>query len=230
MKSPANRVRQRQRIGFIAGLAGGAAALAALLAPSQERWHVRGPMNTGHEALRCESCHKSAPRSLRQQVQASVRYWVGLRKTLDDFGYLGVTNDICLGCHDRPNDRHTVFRFCEPRFAEARAKLQPQLCVSCHLEHRGRRVTLSMTTYCEVCHRETKLRKDPLDISHANLIALNQWESCLGCHDFHGNHIMKVRKVVAEGLPTAEIRNYFAGAPSPYAKTKRYKAKKEAKS
>lgn len=122
-----------------------------------------------------------------------------------------------------------VFRFVEPRFAEARAKLQPQFCLSCHLEHRGRRATLSTTTYCEVCHRETKLNKDPLDVSHADLIVLERWETCLGCHDFHGNHVMKTRTVLAETLPTAEIRNYFKGAPPPYAKTKRYKAKKEAK-
>ena len=33
------------------------------------------------------------------------------------------------------------FDFFEPRFAEAREKIQPQFCLSCHLEHSGKRVT-----------------------------------------------------------------------------------------
>ncbi|MEW6039767.1 MAG: cytochrome c3 family protein [Pseudomonadota bacterium] len=221
------RYRRRQNLGFTAGLSLGGLTLVALLLPQDEHWHERGPMNTGHETLHCASCHKPAPGTIRQQLQAGVRHALGLRKTAADFGYREVTNEVCLGCHDRPEDRHPVFRFVEPRFAEARAKLRPQWCVSCHLEHQGLRVSLDRVTYCETCHKDTRLKKDPLDIPHQTLITLKQWESCLGCHDFHGNHVMKTRTRVAEVLAPETLRAYFAGAPSPYPQQKRYPAKKE---
>lgn len=219
--------RRRQNLGFVAGLLLGGTSLIGLLLPKNEHWHQPGSMNTGHETLHCASCHKPASGTIRQQLQAEVRHVLGLRKTVADFGYREVTNEVCLECHDRPEDRHPVFRFVEPRFAEARGKLQPQLCASCHREHQGLRVTLNDITYCATCHEDTQLKKDPLDIPHQTLITLKQWQSCLGCHDFHGNHVMKTRTVVAQALPPETLFSYFAGAPSPYSQQKRYPAKKE---
>lgn len=220
--------RRRQNLGFIAGGLIASACLAVLLAPGQERWHAFGPMNVGHQELHCPSCHKPAPGSTRQQIQANVRYWLGLRATPADFGKQAVGNDICLRCHDRPDDRHPVFRFFEPRFAEARAKLQPQFCNSCHLEHSGVRVTQPRIDYCQVCHEETKLKKDPLDVPHTQLIAQKRWTTCLGCHDFHGNHPITSPKLLAQVIPPERIRDYFGDGASPYGKDKRHAAKKEA--
>lgn len=219
--------RKRQYLAYKLGIMIGLLALAVLLLPAYDTYHVRGPMNSGHDTLKCESCHQGAPGSLRQQIQANLRYALGLRERLADFGHQAVTNENCLACHERPNDRHPVYRFLEPRFLKAREALSPHFCVSCHSEHKGRRVTRAETGYCVNCHKKTKLRKDPLDVPHDRLIALNRWESCLGCHDFHGNHIMKTKKTVEAIIPAGKIRAYFQGGPSPYGDERRYKAKKE---
>jgi len=64
-------------------------------------------------------------------------------------------------------------------------------------------------------------------VPHDRLIALNRWESCLGCHDFHDNHIMKAPKTVEQIIPAEKIRAYFQGGTSPYGDERRYTAKKE---
>jgi hypothetical protein len=219
--------RKPQYLAYKFGIMIGSLGLTVLLVPAYEKLHVRGPMNKGHETLKCESCHQDAQGSLRQQIQANLRYALGLREHLADFGHQDVTNENCLDCHERPNDRHPVYRFLEPRFLKARENLRPQFCVSCHTEHKGLRVTRSEIGYCVNCHKKTRLRKDPLDVPHDRLIALNQWESCLGCHDFHGNHIMKTKKTVEEVIPAEQIRAYFQGGASPYGDNRHYKAKKE---
>jgi hypothetical protein len=52
-------------------------------------------------------------------------------------------------------------------------------------------------------------------------------ENCLGCHDFHGNHIMKTKKTVEQIIPADKIRAYFQGGESPYGINRHFKAKKE---
>jgi len=184
-------------------------------------------MNRGHETVACDGCHRPAPGTLRQQLQANVRYWLGVRATPADFGRSAVGDAVCLDCHDRPNDRHPVYRFLEPRFVKARQAIAPHHCLSCHAEHRGQRVTQPDIGYCVQCHRETRLRKDPLDMPHDRLIALKQWDSCLGCHDFHGNHIYRVPVEAERTVPADRIRGYFTGGPSPYGNTLHYQARKE---
>lgn len=226
-----NRVtgpRKRQFRAYLFGAGLGLAAFLLLILPQFDALHARGPMNTGHDSVRCASCHKPAPGSPRQQIQANMHYVLGKREATADFIHSTVGNEQCLKCHERPNDRHPVYRFLEPRFAKAREKISPQSCVSCHNEHRGRRVTLGTIDYCRHCHEKTKLRKDPLDISHADLIALKQWDTCLGCHDFHGNHIMKTARTVEAAVSPNKILAYFRGEASPYGNKVRYPAKKEA--
>lgn len=144
-----------------------------------------------------------------------------------DFGRQDVSNENCLNCHERPNDRHPVYRFLEPRFVKAREDLSPHLCVSCHTEHKGQRVTLSDIGYCASCHQDTKIKKDPLDVPHDQLIARNEWESCLGCHDFHGNHQMVPTNKVEQIIAAEKIHTYFQGGPSPYGNDRYHKAKTE---
>jgi hypothetical protein len=221
--------RKRQHIAYAAGLLAGVLCLSALLLPANQHWHRRGPMNTGHESIQCPECHQNAPGSFRQQIQANLRYLVGRREHPVDFGKLAVGNEACLNCHERPNDRHPVYRFLEPRFKKARATLQPQRCVSCHREHRGQRIVLADIGYCITCHKNTRLRNDPLDMPHERLIADKRWTTCLGCHDFHGNHLMKTAKKVAQAVPPEAVRAYFEGGPSPYGRDVRYRARKESK-
>lgn len=219
--------RKPQYLAYALGIIIGVLGMAVLLTPANDKFHAHGPMNSGHETIKCESCHQDAPGSLRQQIQANLRYAFGQRERLADFGHQDVGNENCLDCHERPNDRHPVYRFLEPRFLKAREALRPQFCVSCHTEHKGQRVTRAEIGYCVSCHKKTKLRKDPLDVPHDRLIALKRWESCLGCHDFHGNHIMKTKKVVDQVIPTEKIRAYFRGGKSPYGEGRHFKAKKE---
>ena len=218
--------RRRQRIGLVVGVLAGALLTLALTRSGAEHFHARGPMNTGHADLKCESCHRPAAGTLRQQLQADARFVLGLRARPADFGRRAVDNAACLACHERPNDRHPVFRFNEPRFAEARRAIAPNRCVSCHLEHQGRRVT-RVGTFCVNCHKDLRLKVDPLDVAHADLVAQERWESCLGCHDFHGNHRMTEPRTLAQALPPERVAGYFAGGESPYPMPPIYPAKRE---
>ena len=186
-------------------------------------------MNIGHEKLACESCHTPAPGTTRQQVQANVRYLLGLRKTAADFGNRDVTNSDCLACHERPFDRHPVFRFNEPRFEKARAELGANQCQSCHAEHTGKKVT-AKATYCSTCHSDLEMENDPIDVPHVKLVEQERWETCLGCHDFHGNHKYVAPKKVKQVFTPARIADYFHGGKSPYGSDLRAPPLKERKS
>lgn len=204
----------RRRIGVATGLFLGAIAIAGLSAPGCEHLHARGPMNAGHADVACASCHREAPGTLRQQLQSATRAW--LHDAPVDVGFQRVTTRECIACHDRPDDRHPVARFIEPRFAEARAAIAPHVCESCHREHGGTRVTAAEMTYCRHCHSELAVDSDPLDVPHAQLVKDARWETCLGCHDYHGNHKSNPPRSVDDAIPVEKIRGYLDGGPSPY--------------
>lgn len=214
------------KIGYLMGFLLSAGALLFLVSPGQERLMALGPANTGHEELACSDCHEPAPGTARQQIQANVRAALGWREQPVDFQHEDVTSADCLACHERPNDNHPIFRFNEPRFAEARAAIEPNSCISCHLEHKGARVTIE-PTYCVNCHEDLTLKNDPIDIPHETLVTLEQWDTCLGCHDFHGNHVMEVPQSLEEALGPQIILDYFAGADSPYSSEKLHQAKEQ---
>ena len=65
---------------------------------------------------------KTAPGTVRQQLQAKVQFWLELRATHAAFGHTPVGNEQCTGCHARDQDSDPVHRFLEPRFFEARAE------------------------------------------------------------------------------------------------------------
>ena len=214
----------RQRIAYSLAAITASAIVVFLLLPQSSHYHAQGPMNIGHENLNCSSCHDESTGTLRQRLQYNVRYLLGINKQPVPLGYAKVTNKVCLDCHTRPNDRHPVFRFNEPKYIKARQKIAPQFCNSCHLEHQHKRVTAKQD-YCKQCHEDLKLTDDPLDIPHARLVKQDKWTSCLGCHDFHGNHKMKLKNRFSERLSPATIKNYFESSDSPYGKEKWHKAK-----
>jgi hypothetical protein len=152
---------------------------------------------------------------VRQQLQANARFVIGLRETPADFGNTDVTNQDCIACHERPFDRHPVFRFNEPRFEQARANLAPHQCQSCHREHSGVKV-VAQSTYCSECHSDLDLENDPIDIPHRALVDDERWDTCLGCHDFHGNHRFEPPTKLRLKVPTWRVEAYFAGGSSPY--------------
>lgn len=208
--------KTRRRIGFGAGAATGLAVLLLLGSVAGAHLRAAGPMNTGHGALACSSCHRDAPGSVRQQVQAAVGSWLGTRSSAVDVGFRAVDNHACVACHERTDDRHPAARFLEPRFAEQRATLAPQTCVSCHAEHHGARMTQGDAGFCRNCHQDLSLAHDPLDVSHASLVANEQWDTCLRCHDFHGNHDYAVPVRLSDAPSTDRVRAYLRGGSSPY--------------
>lgn len=125
----------------------------------------------------------------------------------------------------RPDDRHPISRFLEPHFIDARHALGVHECAGCHLEHQGKRVTLPTIGICTHCHEETALQDDPIAPTHAELVRADEWNTCLRCHDFHGNHPRDTPTRLAQSIPEATVRAYFDGAPSPYAKRKYMKAR-----
>ena len=174
-------------------LIGAAVALPLIwtLSSSDKQWvQAAGKPTPGHGELRCEACHVPAPGTFRQQVQASVRYLLGLRESPATIGMQPVDDARCLACHDRPNDRHPLSTLSESRFAQAQSVQGVQHCTGCHREHHGARVTASPTV-CSNCHHDTEVKDDPIVPSHATLFADGEWDTCLQCHDFHGNHDLK---------------------------------------
>jgi hypothetical protein len=188
--------------------------------------NIPGDMNTGHEQLRCATCHVSQVGTARQQLQAQVDYWLGRRSDWIFFGTLPASNETCIGCHGRPDDRHPVYRFREPRFREARAAIGADQCSSCHREHNGVRVT-QPATFCQTCHRDTTLKNDPIDVPHSTLIEQQRWETCLGCHDFHGNHDYPTPQRLQQATAPEMISRYLAGEGWLYSRSTRHPALSE---
>lgn len=217
--------RRYVKIAYYLGVAIAIVSVALFALPGQQSWRAKGPANTGHQDLSCDSCHKAAAGTIRQQIQANVKYWLGVAERPGDLGYKAVDNAACLVCHERPNDRHPVFRFFEPRFAEARDAIAPQHCTSCHLEHQAKRVTLQDATFCVTCHQDTTLKNDPISVPHEQLISEQRWDSCMGCHDFHGNHVMETAIEIDQLIAPQAITEYFDGGRSPYSDTLHYPTK-----
>jgi hypothetical protein len=209
------RERWIRRAAYAFGILVVLAGLALVIIPQSSRFAAKGPANTGHDKLACTDCHKEAPGTLRQQLQAKVQFFFGLRETNPSFGHERVSNDVCTDCHARDQDTHPTHRFLEPRFEEARELLGADSCVGCHREHKGVRVTMEHTS-CETCHQDLALKNDPLDVSHRDLIAKGQWATCLGCHDYHGNHKRLTQTKLEDAYSTKAIQDYLAGGASPY--------------
>lgn len=187
-------------------------------------WLARGPIQQGHAGVACGGCHVSSPGSTRQQVQAKLAYVLGRRESDVDFGHGPVTSDQCLACHERPNERHPIYRFREPRFDEALQQVRADSCLGCHSEHEAARVSLG-PEFCSACHGTLKLAQDPVNIPHATLIAGGKWSTCLGCHDFHGNHSYDPPTHVQQMIPRASISAYLGQGETPYGPFKLFEAR-----
>jgi hypothetical protein len=209
---------------YLIGTMLGLAALAIVVVPNAQWLYSKGPANTGHGKLACADCHKAAPGTMRQQLQAKVQFWLGARSTDAAFGHARVGNEQCTTCHARDQDSHPVHRFLEPRFTEARAELGAESCVSCHREHKGVRVTTTPTS-CAVCHQDIDLKREPLDVPHRELARRKQWSTCLGCHDFHGNHRRVAQTRIGDAYPASAILDYLAGGLSLYGHDLKYPTK-----
>lgn len=215
-------LRKRQFFGAVIGLILGVAIVGVLTLDSSEEYVSVGPMNTGHQGLKCFSCHADADGNLIQQIQSNISYAAGARESCVEFGSKDVTVDNCLQCHDRPNDRHPTYRFSEPRFSDAVKIIDATTCITCHTEHEGARVSVASVNYCMNCHQTLEVENDPLDVSHETLIANEEWSTCIQCHDFHGNHNYEVPEKLVDTIPMTKIEKYFDGGEDPYGTDKKY--------
>jgi ferredoxin-NADP reductase/CRP-like cAMP-binding protein len=179
-----------------------------------------GPATMGHESLACADCHETAPGSTRQQLQANVRYLLGQRAQPADFVHRPVTTATCETCHSMQAAVHAPFMFLEPRYQPVRETLGPHECVNCHVEHDATRVSLGDTLFCKSCHETVVMKNDPLDVAHAELAKTGQWNTCMGCHDYHGNHKFESQTRMADRFPNGKVEDYFKTGSSPYGERK----------
>lgn len=206
---------------FKAYVAGAVLAFAplALLLPAAQEVRPHGHPNVGHEKLQCVACHAESPASTRQTLQAKAKHAIGWRQTGAVLGMQPVTNATCLQCHANPDDRHAPNRFLEPRFEAARAETGAQACVSCHREHSAARLTVANPGYCASCHQDLKVKNDRASPTHDQLLANRQWNTCLQCHDYHGNHRFQAPLRLQDGATLDALSRYFRDGPSPYGST-----------
>lgn len=222
-----NPLRQRQFIGIIIGIVIGIAFFIVLPMDANEEYLSIGPMNSGHEGFSCNTCHSDAEGTLWQQIQSNAQYGIGLRENAVDFGTIDVETKKCLACHERDNDRHPTHRFLEPKFRKAVEKVNVANCNTCHSEHNGKRVTIKKTDYCMNCHEDLTVKSDPLDISHEQLIKDKAWDTCLQCHDFHGNHEYKAPEAMKDTISKSLLLQYFNGGKDVYSSQKKFTALSE---
>ncbi|MGY5351651.1 cytochrome c3 family protein [Wenyingzhuangia sp. IMCC45533] len=220
-----NPLRKRQFYGILIGIIVSILVIASLIfAKPAEKYLSIGPMNTGHEGFSCNTCHSDAKGTLLQQIQSNTECAIGLRKNVVDFGSLPADTKKCLSCHERDNDRHPTHRFLEPKYKEAIKEIDATNCNTCHSEHNGIRISLAEGNYCINCHSDTKIKNDPLDVPHSVLFSTGKWDTCLQCHDFHGNHQAPAPENMKDTIPMQKIKAYFKGGEDPYEGKKKFKA------
>jgi hypothetical protein len=56
----------------------------------------------------------------------------------------------------------------------------------------------------------------PASPTHAELTTQGRWDTCMACHDYHGNHTQRVPTQMSRAVPQADVLSYFRGGPSPY--------------
>ena len=129
-----------------------------------------GPTTHGHHQieLACESCHGRP------------------------FGGAQPLQEACVNCHGAAlkegDDKHPAAKFNDPRNAFRLEKINAQLCISCHIEHRPA-ATLAMgltqpKDYCAHCHSG----EEEMPPDHKGL----PFDGCTaaGCHNYHDNRAL----------------------------------------
>ena len=211
--------KKRRRVGYRVGLGLGAVYLLLFISVPEGQVLAKGPTNPGHSQLGCTDCHDPAPGTLRQQLQALVAFGLGRRHTAPSIGRLPVDNNVCLDCHHRSTERHPSFRFRQPRFAEARAELGAHECISCHREHTGEHLSVS-NEFCASCHSDMSLQQPVIQPTHEELARNGERDTCLRCHDFHGNHVREAPRSMSRALDLRSVMEHFATGRPIYGKKK----------
>jgi len=187
-----------------------------------------GSYNIGHEDLKCEDCHRESDGNMRQQIQHNTKTFLGLHgsKKYVDIKYKAVTNEVCESCHNRPNDLHPISRFKEIRFSKERQTMGVHECKSCHGEHTGKRVAHIKNDFCKSCHSNTIVKNDPIPVTHKYLFENKKWNTCMQCHDFHGNHKYVIPQKMRDTFSKEKVNDYLNGKTQLYSKKKFYNSTK----
>ena len=233
------RLLPEQRAAYGWGIAVAVIAATLILSPGLENWHAAGPHNVGHTKIDCAECHTRSDGNVIGQAFGNIVHAVGFTDSAPYFVFTPADNEQCIACHDSPDNRHPADDYVSPEFDDARLAAGVHLCTSCHEQHLGTRVSAAPTV-CQHCHINTegnpcflssaaaqledrsesckfeRPEDDPVDVAHTELIAGERWETCLGCHDFHGNHEREVPVLLADRLSETQIREYLDGGASPY--------------
>ena len=117
-------------LGFSLALLSSAIALVLFFMPDLASALSPGRMTAGHEGLACDACHKAAPGTMRQQIQANVAHWVGRRTEGTPFGNRPVASAECIACHTRKDDDHPVHCFRERAFWRPSTRSTPGLALA----------------------------------------------------------------------------------------------------
>jgi len=81
-----------KRMSLVMGLIFGLIMIGFFTSPSNEIYLSKGDCNIGHENLECNDCHKEAPGTTRQQLQAKVKYWLSTNESNPTIGLNPVDN------------------------------------------------------------------------------------------------------------------------------------------
>ena len=81
--------------------------------------------------------------------------------------------------------------------------------------------------FCQHCHEDIEVNNDPLAVSHEQLILNQEWNTCLQCHDYHGNHIFAPSTKLNDTIPVHQVLEYYKGGKDPYGDVKKFIAEIE---
>lgn len=148
----------------------GTTLVAAMISHAHQWPFLIGETTSGHYQieLACKACH------------------------LTPFGGKEALQQSCINCHGEElklvMDAHPAKKFNDPRNTDRLDKINAQLCVTCHREHKPQLTNAMGLTvpkdFCRLCH-ETIGEERP---SHKDL----NFSDCAGagCHNFHDNRAL----------------------------------------
>lgn len=156
---------------WLAGtLSVGGTLVAAMISQAHQWPFLIGETTSGHYQieLACRACH------------------------LTPFGGKEALQQSCINCHGRElklaMDAHPAKKFNDPRNADRLEKINAQLCVTCHREHKPQLTNAMGLTvpkdFCRLCHETIGKERS----SHEGL----NFSGCAaaGCHNFHDNRAL----------------------------------------
>jgi hypothetical protein len=155
---------------FVATFSGGTALVAAMISPGHQWLFLIGETTSGHYQieLACQACH------------------------LSPFGGKEALQESCVNCHGEElklaKDSHPAKKFNDPRNADRLEKIDAQLCLTCHREHKPRLTGAMGVTvpgdFCRLCHEAIGVERP----SHKGL----SFAGCAatGCHNYHDNRAL----------------------------------------